>query len=66
MCIIKCILESIVSHYCHQKMIAIVGGVMINAIAKITGITPAAFTFNGKCVDCPPTGVRSTTARFAY
>ena len=38
----------------------------MNETAKMTGITPAALTFNGICVDCPPTGLRPATTRFAY
>ena len=33
--------------------------------AKITGITPPAFTRSGRCVDCPPITFRPTT-RLAY
>ena len=36
------------------KNVATVRGVVINATAKITGITPAGLTFSGKCVDWPP------------
>ena len=34
---------------------AITTGNCINDEAKITGTTPAVFTFNGMNVDCPPT-----------
>jgi len=34
---------------------AITIGNCIKEDAKITGITPAVFTFNGMNVDCPPT-----------
>jgi len=33
---------------------AITIGVCIKEDEKMTGITPAVFTFNGICVDCPP------------
>ena len=33
--------------------------------AKITGMTPPALTFSGRCVDCPPI-IRRPTTRRAY
>ena len=34
--------------------------------AKITGITPAVFTFNGMLEDCPPTDVYKRQASRFY
>src|SRR5699024_5936405 len=40
-------------------------GIMKNAIAKMTGITPAGLTFNGRKVDCGAS-CEVVLGRFAY
>ena len=37
-------------HHFVQRTKQVIVGAIRNADAKITGITPAALTFNGKCV----------------